>query len=211
MWQNTSTRMTRSGSTRACGSPNCSSRRTARMATCISASSTPPASSWSTTTRISLHWASSVAVPSSSQAKTVGRVEIEASLRELLGGTGVAAVFSMLLGFGVYFAVRVFPLRVLDQTLGALRATNLRFEAAINNMPLACACSTPTTGSSSATLAMPRVWLGGTVVAGRDIEDGPDGGFRAVLRQAIHLGIASVADDEPVCRRRTCTSRAACC
>jgi len=68
--------------------------------------------------------------------ETVGRVEVETSLRELLRGTAVAAAFSFLLGFGMYFAVRVFPLRVLDQTLGALQATNRRFDAAINNMPL---------------------------------------------------------------------------
>jgi diguanylate cyclase (GGDEF)-like protein/PAS domain S-box-containing protein len=68
--------------------------------------------------------------------EAVGRVEVETSLRQLFRGTAVAAAFSFLLGFGMYFAVRVFPLRVLDQTLGALHSTNRRFDAAINNMPL---------------------------------------------------------------------------
>ncbi|HEY6254762.1 MAG TPA: EAL domain-containing protein [Xanthobacteraceae bacterium] len=67
--------------------------------------------------------------------ETVGRVEIETSLRELLRGTA-AAEFSFLLGLAMYFAVRVLPLRVLDQTLSTLQATNRRFDAAINNLPL---------------------------------------------------------------------------
>jgi PAS domain S-box-containing protein len=67
---------------------------------------------------------------------TVGHVEVATSLRELLRGTAVAAAFSFLLAFGMYFAVRVFPLRVLDRTLDTLHATNRRFDAAINNMPL---------------------------------------------------------------------------
>ena len=65
---------------------------------------------------------------------TVGRVEIETSLRSLLAETGVVAAFSILIGLGVFFAVRVFPIRVLDQTLGALEKTNQRFDAALNNM-----------------------------------------------------------------------------
>jgi diguanylate cyclase (GGDEF)-like protein len=65
---------------------------------------------------------------------TVGRVVIETSLRHLLAKTGVVAILSTLLGLGMFFAVRVFPLRVLDQTLGSLERTNQRFDAALNNM-----------------------------------------------------------------------------
>ncbi len=71
----------------------------------------------------------------------VGRIEVVASARRLLIQTGVVAALSCLLGFGMYFAVRVFPLRVLDQTIGALensqhdlREQNSRFDAALNNM-----------------------------------------------------------------------------
>jgi diguanylate cyclase (GGDEF)-like protein/PAS domain S-box-containing protein len=64
----------------------------------------------------------------------VGHVEIVASLRPLLQETGLVALLGSLLGVGVYFAVRVFPLRVLDQTLGTLQGTNDRFEAALSNM-----------------------------------------------------------------------------
>ena len=66
--------------------------------------------------------------------ETVGRVEVETSLRRLMAESGVVAVLSVVLGFGMFFAVRVFPLRVLDQTLGALENTNQRFDTALNNM-----------------------------------------------------------------------------
>jgi diguanylate cyclase (GGDEF)-like protein len=78
----------------------------------------------------------------------VGRVEVEASGLPLLGDTGLVALFSLLLSLAMYFAVRVFPLRVLDRTLGALEGAraevqaandelstqNMRFDAALNNM-----------------------------------------------------------------------------
>jgi diguanylate cyclase (GGDEF)-like protein len=64
----------------------------------------------------------------------VGGVEIASSLRQLLQTTGIVAMLSMLLGLGVYFAVRIFPLRVLDRTLGILEKTNRRFDAALGNM-----------------------------------------------------------------------------
>ncbi len=66
--------------------------------------------------------------------ETVGRVEMETSLQSLVAETGVVAILSILLGLGVFFAVRIFPLKVLDQTLGALEKTNHRFDAALNNM-----------------------------------------------------------------------------
>ena len=65
---------------------------------------------------------------------TVGRVEISTSLRPLVHETGFVAILSIMLGLGMYFAVRVFPLKVLDRTLGALERTNDRFDAALNNM-----------------------------------------------------------------------------
>jgi diguanylate cyclase (GGDEF)-like protein len=65
---------------------------------------------------------------------TVGRVEISTSLRPLVHETGFVAILSIALGLGMFFAVRVFPLRVLDQTLGTLERTNDRFDAALNNM-----------------------------------------------------------------------------
>jgi len=78
----------------------------------------------------------------------VGRVEVHNSLREVAEKAAFVAAFSCLLGFGMFFAVRVFPLRVLDRTLaalgeanaavqaanGELQAQNARFDAALNNM-----------------------------------------------------------------------------
>jgi len=64
----------------------------------------------------------------------VGRVEIETSLQALLWETGQVALLSFLLGFGVFLAVRVLPLRVLDQTLGRLESTNRQLDAAVNNI-----------------------------------------------------------------------------
>ncbi len=71
----------------------------------------------------------------------VGSLVAEASLRETLVQTGFVALLSTLLGFAIYFAVRAFPMRVLDRTLGALTETqhnlvrqNARFDAALTNM-----------------------------------------------------------------------------
>jgi diguanylate cyclase (GGDEF)-like protein len=73
--------------------------------------------------------------------KTVGRAEIVTSLRPLLRNTALAACISCVLGIGMYFAVRRFPLSVLDDTLGklqqrdaALEFQNSRFDAALSNM-----------------------------------------------------------------------------
>ncbi len=64
----------------------------------------------------------------------VGRVETTGSIAPLLWETGMVAFFSALLGFGMYFALKVFPLRVLDRTLGTLVTTNRRFDLALSNM-----------------------------------------------------------------------------
>jgi diguanylate cyclase (GGDEF)-like protein/PAS domain S-box-containing protein len=72
---------------------------------------------------------------------TVGRLIVQESLRESIYQTALVGLLSSLLGLAAYFALRIFPLRVLDQTLGALheteaslRAQNARFDAALTNM-----------------------------------------------------------------------------
>lgn len=72
---------------------------------------------------------------------TVGYLVVEASLQEALYQAWYVAFASSLLGFAMYFAVRLFPLRVLDRALGALQDTqrrlstqNGRFDAALTNM-----------------------------------------------------------------------------
>src|ERR1017187_1189384 len=72
---------------------------------------------------------------------TVGVFVIEESLRETLYETGLVAFVSALIGFAAYFALRIFPLRVLDRTLGelhdvqrSLAVQNERLDAALNNM-----------------------------------------------------------------------------
>ncbi len=71
----------------------------------------------------------------------VAEVELETSLRPLLQHSFLVALFSGLLGLGIYFALRIFPLRVLDRTLGelersngALAQTNARFKGALSHM-----------------------------------------------------------------------------
>jgi diguanylate cyclase (GGDEF)-like protein/PAS domain S-box-containing protein len=78
----------------------------------------------------------------------IGRIEARSSLRPLLWETSVAVLVSAILGIGVYFAVRIFPLTVLDRTVGALEAAkgtiedrnkqlglqNDRFDTALTNM-----------------------------------------------------------------------------
>jgi methyl-accepting chemotaxis protein len=51
----------------------------------------------------------------------VGRLEVGASARPLIINTLVVALFSLLLGMIIYFSIRIFPLRILDSTLGQLR------------------------------------------------------------------------------------------
>jgi diguanylate cyclase (GGDEF)-like protein/PAS domain S-box-containing protein len=72
---------------------------------------------------------------------TMGVFIVEESLRETLYGTGLVAIVCSLIGFAAYFALRIFPLRVLDRTLGALHETqrnlavqNERFDTALKNM-----------------------------------------------------------------------------
>jgi diguanylate cyclase (GGDEF)-like protein len=72
---------------------------------------------------------------------TVGVFIVEESLRESLNETWLVAFVSSLIGFAAYFALRMFPLRVLDKTLGVLHETqhslavqNERLDAALNNM-----------------------------------------------------------------------------
>lgn len=64
----------------------------------------------------------------------IGRVEIGVSLRTMLRETAIVTFFSLLLGLAMFFAACVFPLRVLDKTLGTLQRTNDRFDAALSNM-----------------------------------------------------------------------------
>ncbi|MGB0084705.1 MAG: EAL domain-containing protein [Rhodomicrobiaceae bacterium] len=80
-------------------------------------------------------------VPIVVAGSTAGTFVIEESLLKTLYETGLVAIVSSLIGFAAYFALRTFPLRVLDQTLGALRDTqcnlaeqNERFDAALTNM-----------------------------------------------------------------------------
>ncbi|HEY4980846.1 MAG TPA: diguanylate cyclase [Pseudolabrys sp.] len=72
---------------------------------------------------------------------TVGSFVVEESLRETLYGTGLVAIVCSLIGFAAYLALGIFPLRVLDRTLGALHESqrnlavqNERFDTALKNM-----------------------------------------------------------------------------
>ena len=80
-------------------------------------------------------------VPIVVAGSTVGGFIVEESLRESLNETWLVAFVSSLIGFAAYFALRMFPLRVLDKTLGVLHETqhslavqNDRLDAALNNM-----------------------------------------------------------------------------
>jgi diguanylate cyclase (GGDEF)-like protein len=79
--------------------------------------------------------------PVSIAGSTVAYVELEASLQPLMRHSLLVALFSGLLGLGIFFTLRIFPLRVLDRTLGelersngALAQINERFKAALTHM-----------------------------------------------------------------------------
>ena len=64
----------------------------------------------------------------------IGRIEVETSLTPFLWATGTMTLFSFILGFAAYLGLKVFPLHVLDRTVGELEIQNFRFDAALNNM-----------------------------------------------------------------------------
>jgi diguanylate cyclase (GGDEF)-like protein len=66
--------------------------------------------------------------------ETVGRTQAETSLRPLLIHGTIAAAFGLLLGLGMFLAMRVLPVRILDRTMGRLERTNRQFDAALSNM-----------------------------------------------------------------------------
>ncbi|NWG26259.1 MAG: EAL domain-containing protein [Pseudorhodoplanes sp.] len=73
----------------------------------------------------------------------VARVELQTSLQPLLAQVALVGLFGALLGLGVFAALRIFPLRVLDRTMEQLERsnrelaqTNRRFTAALAHMPL---------------------------------------------------------------------------
>ncbi len=55
---------------------------------------------------------------------TVGRIEIATSMQRLLIETALVSILSGLLGYAVFFALRILPLRVLDRTLDDLAVAN---------------------------------------------------------------------------------------
>jgi PAS domain-containing protein len=70
-----------------------------------------------------------------------GSLVVETSLSGLVNETAFVALMSSLLGFAIYFALRLLPLRVLDRVLGDLKTAernladqNKRLDAALNNM-----------------------------------------------------------------------------
>ncbi|WP_454287641.1 putative bifunctional diguanylate cyclase/phosphodiesterase [Rhizobium arsenicireducens] len=70
-------------------------------------------------------------------------IEAVTSFRSRLYEAGLVAILSSMLGFGMYFALRIFPLRVLDQTMGALQRSqkdlatqNERLDTALSNMSM---------------------------------------------------------------------------
>jgi diguanylate cyclase (GGDEF)-like protein len=73
-------------------------------------------------------------VPVVVSGRTVGQVQTEISIRPLLLRSAIVGLLGSLLGFAIYFAVRLFPLRVLDRAIGELETTNRRFGTALANM-----------------------------------------------------------------------------
>ena len=82
------------------------------------------------------------AAPIIVRGRNMGSVEVVASARPLAINTGIVAALSCLLGFGMYFVVRVLPLAGSQSGAGRAgahvsaisRIQNSRFDAALNNM-----------------------------------------------------------------------------
>ena len=81
------------------------------------------------------------AAPIVVSGETVGRVEVAATALPIVYATSLVALLSGFLGFAMYFAVRIFPMRALDRLLAKLEENhlnmatqNFRFDMAVNNM-----------------------------------------------------------------------------
>lgn len=64
----------------------------------------------------------------------VATIETAASLRPLLIDTGLVAVFSSLLGFVIFYVIRILPLRTIDRTLADLAASQSRYRNVVDSM-----------------------------------------------------------------------------
>jgi diguanylate cyclase (GGDEF)-like protein len=64
----------------------------------------------------------------------IGTLQVETSIRPLLGEAGALALICALLGLGAHFGIRVVSLRLVDKVLEEQKGQNLRFDTAINNM-----------------------------------------------------------------------------
>jgi diguanylate cyclase (GGDEF)-like protein len=74
------------------------------------------------------------AAPIVVMGQEAGRIELEVPLTPFLTQIGIVAFISLLVACAAYFGLRVFPLRLLDRTVGELEMQNFRFDAALNNM-----------------------------------------------------------------------------
>jgi signal transduction histidine kinase/ActR/RegA family two-component response regulator len=63
-----------------------------------------------------------------------GWMETANTLRPALIGTGYAALLSAMLGFGMFIALRLLPLRVIDRMIAALERQTVLFETSLDNM-----------------------------------------------------------------------------
>lgn len=66
--------------------------------------------------------------------RVVGRVVLSESLREVIYGTGMAALLGFLLAAGVFFALRVLPLRALRRVTDALFVQKERAEVTLHSI-----------------------------------------------------------------------------
>jgi diguanylate cyclase (GGDEF)-like protein len=73
-------------------------------------------------------------VPIFVKGDAVGSIEIDKSLRGLLVEVSWLALLGVLFGFGIYLAVRLYPMRALDRTLTMLEERNLHLDQALAHM-----------------------------------------------------------------------------
>ena len=77
----------------------------------------------------------SVRTPLYDAGKTVGYFEVSRSLRPLLERTLLVGALGLALGFAVYLALKLFPLRVLNRALDSLRQSEGLFSKAFHGNP----------------------------------------------------------------------------
>jgi diguanylate cyclase (GGDEF)-like protein/PAS domain S-box-containing protein len=140
-------------------------------------------------------------------AHVVGHIEVSHSLRKLIYGTAVAAVYGLLLGAAVFMLMWNWPLRALQQTLQALIDSESRFHTLVDLLPCGVQENDPTGRITFANPALERLHgQSKESVVGRFIWDFlVDDAERESLRDYLQVLVRNQPPPTPYFAKNCCT------